>query len=450
LINILYLAIEFAPVNTTGNYRSTAFVKYLPEFGIKPVVVTLDIPSALKLFPQASRDDSLLKDLPREASIIRIPCKENSNGTSGRVGGFLKMVLRGVGDDFEKMWKENLFSKIERIIVEHQPRLIIASLPPFGAGPLAAEIAKRYNLPLILDMRDGWTFWSPAPYPTPFNYFRERKILRRTFKQAKAILGVTSQLNDAFRQFNPSINAEKFHVIPNGFDGVEMNGEAINIPRFSKSEYIIGYVGTFYYTPKYAEEMAKPWWRRKGHGKFYFSPRKEDYLYRTPYFFFKALSELFKRRADLRKIIKIKFIGEKPYWIDEMVSGFGFQDLCFFHGRLLRKEALEIQKTFDALLSTTTKVEGGEDYALNAKLFDYILMRKPILGFVLNGAAKDFLENCGLGFVFDPDKAYESSLLLENVIDGGYALKPNGRHLNRFHRRYLTQQLAEIIKNQIP
>lgn len=449
LINILYLAIEFAPVNTTGNYRSTKFVKYLPEFGIKPIVVTLDIPSALQVFPSAAVDNSLLEDLPKDTSIIRIPCKKNEFDLQNRMVRFLRAVSRDVGDEFQTLWKENLLSEIGGIVSKYQPRLIIASLPPFGTGPLAVEISKRFDLPLILDMRDGWTFWNPAPYPTFFNYYRERKILRRIFKQAKAILGVTHQLNDAFRQFNPGINPEKFHVIPNGFDGPEINGEAINIPRLSKNEYVIGYVGAFYYVPKYTEEMAKPWWQRKGHRKFYFSPRKENYLYRTPHFFFKALSELFKRRPDMRKIVKLKFVGEKPDWMDEMASSFGFQDLCSFYGRMPRLKALKILGTCDAFLNTTTKIEGGKDYSLNAKLFDYILMKKPILGFILNGAAKDFLENSGLGFVFDPDKAYGSSLLLEKAIDGGYTLKPNSQYLNQFHRHHLTRQLAEVIKNQI-
>ena len=449
VINVLYIAIEFAPVNTTGNYRSTAFVKYLPEFGVRPIVITLDIQSALKLFPKAFCDDSLLQDLHKDISIVRIPTNDNSKEPLGRAHDFFRMISRGVGDDFSKLWKRNLFSKIPELVEKHKPRLLIASLPPFGAGPLAAEVSKKFNLPLILDMRDGWTFWNPAPYLTPINYFRERKILRKTFKQAKTILGVTQQLNDSFRQFNPDIESEKFHVIPNGFDSAQFNGETINIPPFSTQQYVIGYVGSFYYFPKYRQEMLKPWWKRKGHKKFYFAPRKEDYLYRTPYFLFSALNELFKRRPDLRNVIKIKFVGNKPNWMDEMVKSFGFQDLCFFYGNLARSEALEVQKSFDAFLNTTTRVDGGEDYSLNAKLFDYILMKKPILGFVVEGAAKNFLENCGLGFVFDPDNAQTSSFLLEKVINGGYTLKPNATYLNQFHRRYLTQQLAEIIKAQI-
>jgi hypothetical protein len=76
-------------------------------------------------------------------------------------------------------------------------------------------------------------------------------------------------------------------------------------------------------------------------------------------------------------------------------------------------------------------------------------MRKPILGFVTEGAMKDFLEKCGLGLIFDPDHPYESSILLEKVVEGSFTLKPNAEYLNQFHRRYLTEKLAGIIKNVV-
>ena len=195
--------------------------------------------------------------------------------------------------------------------------------------------------------------------------------------------------------------------------------------------------------------MLKSWQQKKWNQKFYYFPKKEDYLYKTPHFFFKALVELFKRRPDLKRIIKVKFIGETPEWLDAMIREFGLENNCCLYGPLLRNEALILQAKFDAFLSTTSKPIQGQEYALNTKVFDYIQMRKPILGFVADGPMKDFLKDCGLAFIFDPDKSHESSILLEKVVEGGYTLKPNSAYLSQFHRRYLTGKLAEIIKNVV-
>ncbi len=59
MIPVLFLAMEFAPVNTTGNYRSLKFVKYLNQFGIDPIVITLKQDEAADFF-KAKIDYDLL------------------------------------------------------------------------------------------------------------------------------------------------------------------------------------------------------------------------------------------------------------------------------------------------------------------------------------------------------------------------------------------------------
>ncbi|HNA42842.1 MAG TPA: hypothetical protein PLP81_12150, partial [Saprospiraceae bacterium] len=70
-INILFLIAEFAPVNTTGNFRSLKFVKYLPDLGINPVVITLPAEEGASLF-NAKLDNTLLDEIPPSVEIYRI------------------------------------------------------------------------------------------------------------------------------------------------------------------------------------------------------------------------------------------------------------------------------------------------------------------------------------------------------------------------------------------
>ena len=63
-MNVLFVAFEFPPAATAGVYRSLKFAKYLPEFGVTPIVVTIDEASTRNIL-QWPLDASLLEDLPR-------------------------------------------------------------------------------------------------------------------------------------------------------------------------------------------------------------------------------------------------------------------------------------------------------------------------------------------------------------------------------------------------
>ncbi len=59
---VLFILMEFAPVNTTGNFRSLKFIKYLGDYGIKPIIVTF-IAEEAAIFFNAKIDIDLLNEL---------------------------------------------------------------------------------------------------------------------------------------------------------------------------------------------------------------------------------------------------------------------------------------------------------------------------------------------------------------------------------------------------
>ena len=61
----LIVAYDFPPLRTSGVYRPVKFAKYLPEFGWRPIILTV------KNYSTACLDQSLLENLPEEARIYR-------------------------------------------------------------------------------------------------------------------------------------------------------------------------------------------------------------------------------------------------------------------------------------------------------------------------------------------------------------------------------------------
>jgi len=67
---VLIVTYYWPPSGGSGVQRWLKFVKYLPQFGWEPFVFTPENPSV------EIRDESLLKDVPAEAEVIRFPIWE--------------------------------------------------------------------------------------------------------------------------------------------------------------------------------------------------------------------------------------------------------------------------------------------------------------------------------------------------------------------------------------
>lgn len=448
LINVLFIAMEFPPINTAGVFRSLKFAKYLQRFGVNPIVVTLDATDAAAAFG-APLDPSLLDDLPSSIEVLRARCRPADAKYSTRLRRFATIYFR-IEDSLADRWTRDLERLLPEAIARHRPEAVYVSMPPFSAGRLAARIAKRHGLPLIIDMRDGWSQWSLGPFASWLHYRLVLARERRIFEQAFRIVTVTPQLARIFSRAHPAISRKKFEVVTNGYDF------ELNLPdrvqarrRAHETPFVIGYVGNFYYTPEARAAHFMPWWKKRLHRKLQYSPVKEDWLYRSPYFFFRALVNLFQRREDLRNRVRFRVMGTNAPWLDAMAAQFGLSEICEFTGRRSHADVLRFQEDVDALLCTAVKVPGGEDYAIASKTFDYVRAAKPILGFVPVGAQRDFIASSGLGFVVDPDDVNRGAALLEEVCDRGLDLHPNREHLSKYHRERTARDLARIIVDAV-
>jgi len=193
--------------------------------------------------------------------------------------------------------------------------------------------------------------------------------------------------------------------------------------------------------------MMQPWWRKRLNRMIQYAPRQEDWLYRSPYFFFQAVAHLLERQPACRERLRIRFAGQKPDWMDAQVKQFKLEGLVEFVGILEHREALKFQSECDALLVTSSKVIGGQDYSIAGKTFEYFSMKKPIIGFVAEGAQKDLLAASGMALICDPDAPDTAAEQLGDLVAGRFEPKPNVNFLNQLHRRELTRQLAEVIQS---
>lgn len=444
-MRVLFFALEFPPVATTGMHRSAKLVRYLPELGVEPIVITLEAEDAARWFG-APCEPELSAELPSQLVVHRLPIGPPQPPVS-RVGRFLDIFLR-LEDDFAKRLQPALDRALPEIVRQHAPQAVYVSMPPFSTGKLAARVAERLGLPLVVDMRDGWSHYCPGAFPSYAHWRLTHRREHRLFERARAVVTVTRQLADVFRRTHPELPAERFHVIENGYDGTLELPDVIEVPpRRAEESITIGYIGRFYYDPLAREHARLPWWRRPGHRKLHYRPVDEDWLYRTPHFLFRAMAELRRRAPALGPRLRFTLVGQAPQWWQAMVGEHGLGDAVSCLGHVPNRDLARITAGFDAQLCTSVKVEGGQDYALASKTFDYVRAGRPIVGLVTRGSQREFLERSGLALLADPDDLDACVGVLERLARGGFSLAPDRAFLAQFHRRALAARMVRVLES---
>jgi len=128
-----------------------------------------------------------------------------------------------------------------------------------------------------------------------------------------------------------------------------------------------------------------------------------------------------------------------------MIAEFGLEDQVSHSGHLSLETSIEFQSECDALLLTSSKVIGGQDYSIAGKTYEYIKAQKPIIGYVADGAQKRLLQKSGVAMLCDPDNAIESSIALKRLIQGERGFNPNEDFLNSLNVSVLTGKLKDVV-----
>jgi hypothetical protein len=133
---VLVIAYYFPPMGLSGVQRTLKFVKYLPEFGWQPTVISTNSGSYY------AYDDTLLSELSEDISIVRTEEKQKKNfkypsTTIQKIGRFVNGLFRQ--PDSKIGWKKKAIDLASKIIEEDKPDVIFSTAPPFTSHLVAAE-----------------------------------------------------------------------------------------------------------------------------------------------------------------------------------------------------------------------------------------------------------------------------------------------------------------------
>ena len=353
--------------------RAVKFVKYFSRFDWHPIVVT-NTPKTYY-----SRDEYLLGEVRKSGAEIYHTKGRKHNLLSGhklkplpnegRRLFFCKLKKGHKFPDPQIKWRKKALKLASEIIEKQKIDIIYATAPPFTDFVIAAELKKKYGIPLVVDHRDSWLHSPDNFYPTRFHRFFNMKKEQEVLRVADETITINRRIKEYIIENYPNIKHADINIIPHGFDKEDFSSASAQLPRTNKMRFT--HTGSFY-------NLA------------------------SPKYFFEGLALAFKKRPELSRRIEACFIGLLSKEDQKLILKHNLIESVYAPGYINHKETIKYQLASDVLWLTIGKGRGDELIS-TVKLSEYFGARKPILACIPDGVAKGTLRNHNAVKICEPD-----------------------------------------------
>ena len=420
---VLLISYYFPPSGGPGVQRILKFVRYLPQCGWLPTVLTVDPNYAA--FP--SIDDSLLEEIPSDVEVIRTRAWDPFS-VYARIQGKRKDEVIKVGyiegkqglKNVARWLRGNIFlpdarvgwvpfgSRAARKLVQKQKfDAVISTGPPHSSHLIGMAAHKASGLPWVVDMRDPWVeiYYRDQMYEGAIAKRIQAHLERKVLSTASTVISVSRHLGVGFKR---RVHMQHYETIPNGYDPADIPLGAT--PVKEGDTLVIGYVGTYSL-------------RTHSEG------------------FVAALQQL-----QLHVPVEVHLVGKVDSEALEAyrAKGIPVKGVPYLsHGK-----AISYMQSVDILLLALPRAYGDSaEGIVSGKAFEYISARRPILAIgPTEGDLADLLNQTQSGNIFDhDDREGILGFLNDHLEFRGKPWKINDEALAEYERPRLASKLARLL-----
>lgn len=428
---VLVIAYYFPPSGGPGVQRVLKHIKYLPEFGWEPIVLTVRDGE----FP--ARDPSLEREIPPGVHVERTPILEpysiyrfltrrrtpididvlTTTPRSRTLGERLAHWVRATFfiPDARVGWLLTAVRAGKRLIRRFGVDALYSSSPPYTCSLIARQLKRWSGLPWVAGFRDPWTGFLTTPRRWWLPALLDRRLERSVFREADRIECAWEGIaEDALRKY-PELPPEKFVSIPNGFDPEDYPTQ----PCPPNQRFTITYSGSLY-------------------GR------------RNPRLLLHALELLEQRGVLTPADICLRIVGRCGEEVLQTLQGSAFAASLELIPYVPHRESLRYVVCSDLLLLVVDEAEDSHAI-VPGKLFEYLGSGKPVLAIAPHGSAVErILQETGAGVVADRHEVEHCASLLQQFYrawrgEGSPPTQPRPELIRRYERRTAAQQLAELL-----
>lgn len=422
---VLIITYYWPPAGGPGVQRWLKFVKYLPDFGIHPVVYIPENPN----YPIV--DEKLLEEIPHDITILKqtimepyglasVFSKKNTQKISSgiipnkRKQSMIQRVMLWIRGnlfipDARVFWVKPSVNYLEKYILENNIETVITTGPPHSLHLIGLQLKKKISLQWIADFRDPWTSigYHKELLLTKKSQHKHKELEKKVLQSADCILVTSPSTKEEFSQ----ITSQPIEVITNGYD-VEMVQKQPLDAKFS-----LAHIGSFL----------------------------SD---RNPRILWKSLAELIKENADFKRDFQLKLIGKVSQEVLDTISEFRLDSYVNNLGYVSHTEAVVEQRKSQVLLLVEIDSELTKSI-IPGKLFEYMVSERPILA--LGPEDSDFESivvstNTGSFFKYDEKENLKEKIWEYYLMYQQNNLKVFPVGLQQYSRKKLTEKLAQCLK----
>ncbi len=233
---VLVIAYYFPPMGLSGVQRTLKFVKYLPDYGWEPTVLTVT-PTAYYAL-----DYSMLRELSEYG--IRTVRTNSLDPTrlfeSGKpvkmphekLRNFLSAISQAIFIPDNKIgWKHEAIRAGRKLLARrriqcHFLHCAALYMPSYWSG-----IIKEFNIPLVLDFRDSWVDNPLHFYITPLHKMLHQKLEKKVLKTSNRIITINRRIKELMLRRYRFLSYNDIAIIPQGYDPEDFRVD--NITRTS-------------------------------------------------------------------------------------------------------------------------------------------------------------------------------------------------------------------------
>jgi hypothetical protein len=393
-------------------------VKYLPEFGWQPIILTTPIgenPDSQFGPPNGFKEKYRVIETYGYSSPYgkkRLTSKRHS-----RIKPFLKFLYKYYREiahypDAEKGWIPFAVKAGDELLQNEDIDAIISSSSPVTSHIIAKELKKRHNIPWVADFRDLWTQNHNYTY-SPLRKLFEKRLELKTLATADALVTVSQP----WAKELSILHKKEAYAITNGFDPDKMSKGKVNLT----SKFTITYTGQIY--------------------------TKQD-----PSKLLFALKDLTSHDVIDPNDVEVRFYGPEDGPLAKKIEEYQLSNIVRQYGIVSRENSFEKQRESQLLL--LLKWEDPREHGWHSgKIFEYLAAMRPILA---TGGTTDVITellnetNAGIDAqtVEDVRNALKKSYT-EYKLGGKVSYQGNVEKINKYNYREMARKFAEVI-NAIP
>ncbi len=429
----------YPPNQSIASIRLAKLVKYLPDFGWEPLVITVapgsDLYQRAGPLPDERRAGQVYRtrDLSLGVWAYRVLRWLRGQRVAAQPDGAAPVAFYGARQPLVRaaywLYRQALcfpdecwpwlweYPAVRAIVAREKPDALYSSSLPATTHLLASRLAQELRLPWVAELRDFWSESYTLRRIAPLRWL-EARLERATLRPARVLVTVSEPLRErlAERHRKPA------HIVMNGFDDADFAARpapaAGPAPAFT-----LVYTGTVY-------------------------PGKQD-----PGLLFQALSALRRAGRSEQPPMEVLFYSRSLGAVRAALETYpDLRGSVRLVGEVTHAEALRAQQSAAALLFLEW-TDAGDRGVLTGKLFEYLAAGRPILACgPAGGAVEPVLRATGAGELASTPEAIQAVLLRwldEFRRTGAVRVSVPPEKLQPYTRRHQAGQLAGILESVV-